>query len=76
MQRFILFLVIFFQLAHAQGNLNGVIRDAKTSTGMAGAEVVLDNGSFAITDADGAFQLKDLPVGQLSFSVSYIGYLP
>lgn len=75
MQRFLLLFIICFQFAHAQGNLNGVIRDARTGSGLAGAEVVLNNGTYAIVDPDGAFQLNGLPAGQLSFTVNYIGYL-
>lgn len=55
--------------------ISGKVTDAASGEPVYMAYVVAkDLGLWAVTDADGAFLLKDLPAGQISLEVSFLGY--
>jgi hypothetical protein len=57
--------------APAVGSIRGVVRDAASSTPLAGARVTVPGTSFsATTDAAGAFVIADVPPGTLSLAVT------
>jgi iron complex outermembrane receptor protein len=55
--------------------LTGKVTDAKTGQPLAGASIVLsDSHAGTITDSNGVYVFKNLPVGHTIFEVSYAGY--
>jgi outer membrane receptor protein involved in Fe transport len=59
----------------AMGIIRGKILDATTGEGLIGANVFLTGTTIGtITDFDGNFSLKDVPVGSISLTASYISY--
>jgi predicted CXXCH cytochrome family protein len=63
-------------VASAKGTLSGTVND-KDGKGIQGATVtVTPVGQTATTGADGAFELKDLPVGAYSVAFEKAGFLP
>ncbi|MGH1365113.1 MAG: TonB-dependent receptor [Calditrichia bacterium] len=74
MQKTIFILLLISQFALAQSSFSGVIRDAETGEGLAGAEIVFSNGTAVIADGDGAFLIQSRSETSLSYQVSYVGY--
>lgn len=75
----IVLLYTFFSASSFAANLEeltGKVTDAETNQGLPGATVSIpDLRKSAITNADGEFTLKNLPVrGKFLVQVSYIGY--
>lgn len=67
----------FFLLAglHAQGILEGVIRDSTENSPLPGANVSLIGTAFgAATDNAGHYSIKGVPTGQYTIRISYVGY--
>ncbi len=67
-----------FALGNFTQTIRGTVTDAVTSYPLMGATVVIlgtDPRIGTITDADGNFELKDVPVGRQSIEISYVGYL-
>ena len=57
------------------GVVEGVVRDAETGEGLAGANVrVVGTALGAATDADGRFRLADVPGGAQSVQATFVGY--
>ena len=55
--------------------VSGKVTDAGSGEPVYMAYVVAkEAGLWAVTDADGAFLIKDLPAGQVSLEVSFLGY--
>ena len=73
-----LFLLLLPFLATAQtSTLRGVVIDQQSESPLIGATVqLLDSEPVlgAVSDADGAFILKNVPVGRQTLRVSYLGY--
>ena len=64
-------------MAQAQDNavLSGTVTDAETGQPMTGVQVeVADANRSTITDADGSFELENLPAGDFEVRVSLLGY--
>lgn len=62
--------------AYAQKTLvHGVVRDANSAESLISANVVYGEGKGVVTDFDGQFSI-DLPNGDYTFQVTYIGYEP
>ncbi|MEN8230300.1 MAG: DUF2012 domain-containing protein, partial [Bacteroidota bacterium] len=62
-------------LAQGTGTLTGVITDPQTEETMIGAHVIVVGTSFnTISDPDGKFLLTNLPAGNHTLKISYIGY--
>jgi hypothetical protein len=60
-----------------QGAIKGYVIDAVTQRPLAGANILLLNGTKgASSDALGAFAISDIPVGSYSIQCSYVGYQP
>ncbi|MCG8374608.1 MAG: TonB-dependent receptor, partial [Balneolales bacterium] len=61
--------------AQSNGSITGLITDATFQQPLAGANIVLEGTSFGTsTNYDGEFTLKNIPGGEYSLSVSYIGF--
>jgi hypothetical protein len=78
----IVILTINFTLAFPLGNytqsIRGTVSDAITGYPLMGATVLVigsEPRKGTITDADGNFELKDVPIGRQSLEISYVGYL-
>ena len=74
-------LLISVPLLHAQrGILEGVVRDAKSSSALPGATVQIirdndqNNPRGAVSRIDGTYQIKGLPAGTWLVTISYLGY--
>lgn len=59
----------------AAGAIRGLVTDALTHSYLPGARIELAGTGFAATSAaDGRFELLDVPAGQYTLTVSYVGY--
>ena len=59
------------------GELRGTITDSKTGEALFGATVFLENTNLgAATDADGAFDIRNIVPASYNIRISYIGYAP
>ncbi|HSN50684.1 MAG TPA: TonB-dependent receptor, partial [Bacteroidales bacterium] len=68
-------LLILEMPASAQVSLTGIVRDAKTGSPLAGANVVLKNTFLsAYTGQSGEFHIRSVPSGLQSVMVSFMGY--
>lgn len=86
MKKIWLLLVLFsgsystvFSLGNYTQTIRGTVTDAVTAYPLMGATVILvgtDPRVGTITDADGNFELKEVPIGRQSLEITYVGYLP
>jgi CarboxypepD_reg-like domain/TonB-dependent Receptor Plug Domain len=79
MKKAISFLIIFVfcsLLVFAQkGIISGTIKDKVTQKQLSGASVTIENQAFADqSNADGRYEIKDIPVGSYNVKVTYQGY--
>lgn len=57
--------------------VSGAVRDARGGDPLSGAVVSLpDLHRFAITDADGRYELRGVPVGPQRLTIRFIGHVP
>ena len=73
------FLLFPFFLLAQTSTLRGVVLDKQAETPLIGATIQIitslqGSGLGATTDVDGAFVLKNVPVGRQTLRISYIGY--
>ncbi len=62
-------------LAYSQSSISGKILDGANNEPLVGATVfVLGTNKASITDIDGNFIIQDVPTGDYSLEVSYLGY--
>jgi hypothetical protein len=65
-------------LTHAQNStqtVKGTITDKISEKPLAGATVSVEGSSiFSTSDANGAFVLKDVPVGRIKINITFVGY--
>ena len=80
---FLTLLIISFSSFSADNEftqtIRGTVVDAVTGYPLIGATVILEGTQppvGTITDIDGNFVIKNVPVGRQSIEISYIGYLP
>jgi hypothetical protein len=81
-----LFVLIFFvttigvgNLVNAQQRFHGKVQDAFSGAPLMGATLYLSNQHFAagsISDEVGRFSFDNVPIGQYSLKVNYLGYEP
>jgi hypothetical protein len=67
-----------FGLGDFTQTIRGTVIDAVTTYPLMGATVLLVGANpkiGAITDAEGNFELKNVPVGRQSIQISYVGYM-
>ncbi|CAG5076259.1 TonB-dependent receptor [Parvicella tangerina] len=83
MKHLIAFLLILFTIlplsAQITQNIRGTIIDMDTKTPLIGANILvtnLENTIGAATDVNGNFTIKDIPVGRVDLTISYVGYEP
>ncbi|MCS6992007.1 MAG: carboxypeptidase-like regulatory domain-containing protein [Chitinophagales bacterium] len=72
-----LFVFLFFQQAQAQfGHITGIVTDGQLNEVLTGATVFLENDRSrgAITDVDGLFTIRNVPVGMHNLVVQYVSY--
>jgi len=59
------------------GKIEGVIIDAETKAELIGANILILNSTIgAATDLDGKFVIENVPVGNYSIKISFLGYTP
>ncbi|PID56078.1 MAG: TonB-dependent receptor, partial [Ignavibacteriae bacterium] len=69
----IMSIVVYAQSGSSR--LFGVVKDAKTNESLIGAYVLLENTGFVgVSDENGSFLINNIPAGEYSLKVSYIGY--
>jgi TonB-dependent receptor len=74
------FIILLFQSAQilfAQGTstIKGTISDKESGEALTGASVVINNTSMgAASDLEGRFIIRNVPAGNYTLSISYIGY--
>ena len=56
------------------GNVSGYVKDARTDTVLAGAEVCYQDTICDTTGEDGRFTLNNIPTGGKTFTAAAIGY--
>lgn len=57
------------------GTIKGIVIDGETKSPLIGANVlILDTTMGASTDVDGNFTIHNVPVGDYTLRISYIGY--
>ena len=59
---------------NAVGAVGGTVSDSRSGNAVAGATVSVDTGESAATDANGAYAIQDVPVGDRSVRASASGY--
>lgn len=80
MTRFLLLFIILLSPALMQaqttsGSIYGVVIDAETKETVIGAYVLIkDLGIGGVTDFDGNYSIRNVPVGKHIVTVSYVGY--
>ncbi len=77
MKKFLLlvFLTSYFLYAGTTGKLSGSVKDSQTGEPLVGANVILVGTDFgAATNLDGNFVILNIPPGNYSVKISYIGY--
>ena len=77
LRRILLVSVVFIlNSLSAQTLITGIVTDASDGSPLTGANVVVEElNQGAITDADGVFILKDIPTGDYTLRVSFLGYV-
>ncbi len=71
----LLLLLSFSSLFGQSGQLRGVVKDAKNSETLIGAFIILEGTSFGTaTDFDGNYTINNIPVGDYTIKITYIGY--
>ena len=64
-----------FSYAAAQSMISGVVTDATSEERLPGVNVVISELSIgASTDADGQYQIMNVPDGSYTLTVTYVGY--
>lgn len=58
----------------AYGSLSGIVKDAQTAAGIAGAAVSADTGQSTTTNGSGAYLLTNVPTGNRTVTASATGY--
>lgn len=72
-----LFFFISFSLSGQTGRLFGTVRDASTGELLPGANIYLpETGIGTVTNMEGEYRLFNVPEGEHTIELSYIGYLP
>jgi hypothetical protein len=56
------------------GSLSGIVTDASTGIGIAGAAVQVDTGQSATTDSTGAYSIDSVATGDHTLTASALGY--
>ncbi|MDE0649911.1 MAG: carboxypeptidase-like regulatory domain-containing protein, partial [Gammaproteobacteria bacterium] len=71
------FMLLFAALpaaAHAQGSLEGTVRDAATNQGVVGAQVFISALNIgSLTDNDGSFSIGGVPAGSHIVEIQPLG---
>lgn len=72
----ILFFFLSFKMLGQTGTIRGTVTDKQSETTIPGATVaILGNESInAVTDDNGNFELKDVPIGRQTVITSFLGY--
>ncbi|MBV9961374.1 MAG: TonB-dependent receptor [Parafilimonas sp.] len=77
--KFYLFVALFFISTYtfSQGIISGKITDATNNQVLVGATVAVKNSKAkTLTDVDGVYRIANLPAGQYTLEVTYIGFTP
>lgn len=57
------------------GNISGQVKDEENEDALPGATILLENTQFGTsTDKDGTYSFANVPEGEYTISVTYIGY--
>ncbi|MBK6264114.1 TonB-dependent receptor [Marivirga sp. S37H4] len=71
----IFLLFVLFEVQAQTGEIKGTIKDTETEEPLIGATVILENTRFGTTaDLQGEFTLPNVPSGNYTLKVSYVGY--
>lgn len=71
----ILFITTHIVFAGTTGKLSGTVTDAQSGEALVGANVIIEGTDFgAATNVEGNFVILNIPPGNYSVKISYIGY--
>jgi len=71
----LIFLFLNVNLFAQTGSIKGLVTDSDTDEALTGANVIIQGTTLgAATDFDGAYLIRNIPVGTHTLVVSYIGY--
>ena len=71
------FLLLQLSLFAQTGSIGGIVKDKTTNESLLGANVIIEGTSLgAATDPEGRFIIRQVPAGQQTIRISYIGYSP
>lgn len=79
-QLFFIICLGIFGNSYAQNlsqNIHGSVLDKNNQMGLPGASIIVTNGNFrdgVITDNDGFYKIKEVPVGRVNIEISFMGY--
>ncbi len=73
---FLFFLIVSFYKVNSQGLIKGIVKDAKNKETMVGSTIRVLNTSLAtVANAEGVFQISNVPNGKYTLEITMIGYL-
>jgi outer membrane receptor protein involved in Fe transport len=73
---FLCLLTVSLAFAQGGGAFKGTVYDRATGDPLPGAHIVVKNSSLgAATNLSGAFLIKNIPAGERTIAVSYLGYV-
>jgi hypothetical protein len=75
MKKFLLYHIIYISSIFGQFSVTGKISDRKSRTPLPGSNVLLIGTNLgAAADADGNFEIKNVPEGSYEIMATFIGY--
>ncbi len=72
---FLFIILVSNSLGFSQGSIKGTVKNGDTGETLIGASVLYGPGKGTVTDLDGNFLIKDLPNGDYTISISYVGFV-
>ena len=71
---FCLFVLIFSSFAQQKGQVVGIVKDAETNSALIGVSIYEEQLQLGTTTDEKGHYVLDLPVGEHTLRISYIGY--
>src|SRR5581483_2338452 len=73
----LIFFSLFFSISSSAqtGNITGKITDEGNNQTLVGSTImIVENSKKTVTESDGAYKFRDIPVGKYTLQVNYVGY--
>ena len=76
-KKLFILIILISSCIYGQGNLRGVVSDSLSNKPLVGANVfLLGTASGSATDLEGQYVISNVPEGNYTIKISYIGYKP